>query len=69
MSLIKTIAEQIILKIIYESKHGHILNMKDNNYISINDFFSNRKYLTICDWKWGLKKEEKQFIIEYFDYF
>ena len=69
MSIIHKIAEGIIQTMIYETKHGHLLDMKSNEYISINDFFSNKKYLELCDWKWGLKWEEKQFIIEYYDYF
>ena len=69
MSLIEQIAKGIVSTMIYETKHGHLLDMENNEYISIHKFFSNRKYLEFCDWKWGLKWEEKQFIIEYFDYF
>ena len=69
MSIIQNIAKDIIQRMIYESKHGHLLDMKSNEYISIHDFFSNRIYLERCDWKWGLKWDEKQFIIEYYDYF
>lgn len=69
MSMIEKIFEGIIGTMIYESKHGHLLDMKTNEYISINKFFSNRNYLERCDWKWGLNIEEKDFIIEYYDYY
>ena len=42
MSLIEKIAIGIIQSIIYETKHGHVLDKETNKYVSIKDFFLNK---------------------------
>ena len=69
MSLIEKIAIGIIQSIIYETKHGHVLDIETNKYVSIKDFFLNKIYLDTCDWTWGLTKDEREFVKEYYDYF
>ena len=69
MSLIEKIAIGIIQSIIYETKHGHVLDKETNKYVSIKDFFLNKVYLDTCDWTWGLTKDEREFVKEYYDYF
>jgi len=71
--------KNILHKMRYESKHGHFLHFKDGDmsndnydnleYISIQDFFSEKDNLDNVDWKWGLQKDEIDFVIEYFEYF
>ena len=79
ISLIQQVVNDILKKMYCESKHGHILHYKDKNmsndndnnleFISIKRFFDDKNYIEKTDWKWGLKWDEKQFIIEYYDYF
>ena len=78
-SLINQVSKDILKKMYQEVKHGHILHYKDGDlsndegsnlgYISIEDFFNDRKYLESTDWKWGLRKDEIEFVIEYWEYF
>ena len=78
-SLIERVANDIISKMKKETKHGHFLRYKDKNmenddknnleYISIEYFFKDKENLKNVDWKWGLQKDEIDFVIEYFEYF
>lgn len=70
ISLINKVSDHVIFKLIQETKHGHLLNDNDNKpeYIPLKQFFSDKKYLETCDWKWGLTKYEREFICEYYDY-
>ncbi len=78
-SLIERVANDIISKMMKETKHGHLLRYKDKDmkndnfenleYISIQDFFSEKDNLDNVDWKWGLQKDEIDFVIDYFEYF
>jgi hypothetical protein len=79
ISLIQQVVNDILKKMYCESKHGHILHYKDKNmsndndnnleFISIKRFFDDKNYIEKTDWKWGLNKEEIEFVNEYWEYF
>lgn len=79
VSLIQQVVNDILSKMHYESKHGHLIRCNDGNmnndkdhnleYISIDDFFNDKNNIEKTDWKWGLKKDEIEFVNEYWEYF
>ena len=78
-SLMEKAIVEVIMKIHKETKHGYLVRYKDKNmkndnsenleYISIQDFFSEKDNLDSVDWKWGLNKDDQKFVYEFFDLF